>query len=58
MQKDEAPKDGQKERASEEDVRHYRVQKRRATSDESDDGEALRAQLAWEGRKQMEKGKY
>lgn len=56
VQNGEAQKDGQEERAWEEDVWQYQVRKRRVTGDENDDSEAFRAQLRPEGRKQKAKG--
>ena len=55
VHEDVTQNDEWKERVSEEEVQQFQAQKRRVTSDESDEGETLRA---WEGRKPMEKGKY
>lgn len=52
-QEDKAHKDGQDGGAYE-----YRTSKRRVVTEESEDGEALRAQQVREGRKPVEKGKY
>ncbi len=58
VQEDKAHKEGQDSGAHEDDIREYRAGKRRAMTDESDDGAALRAQQVREGRKPVEKGKF
>ncbi len=58
VQEGKARKGEQDGGAYEDDVREYRVRKRRTMTEESDDGAALRAQQVREGRNPVEKGKY
>ncbi len=58
LQEDKAYMEGQDGGAYEDDVREYRIRKRRVMTEESDDGAALRALQVREGRKSVENGKY
>ena len=58
VQEDEAHKYGLDGGGSEDSLGQYRARKRRVIIEESDDGEALRAQQVREGRKPVEKGKF